>query len=119
MSTQQLRPISSFIPRSHQQLFHGQGEVKVWNLLRNQQAGHLKAALWCELEAKGSVGEHFQEEFSEVIIGIQGEGYAQLGHENYKIAAGICIYLPQGQTIKIINDQNQPLTYLIIKAGTT
>ena len=116
LTMKQLTPISSFIPHSHHQLFDGQGEVKVWDLLRHQQAGNFKSALWCELEAKGSVGEHFQKEFSEIIIGIQGQGYAQLGYENYSIAPGICIYLPQGQILKIVNDQSQPLTYLIIKA---
>ena len=116
MSLNQLRPISSFIPHTHHQLFNGEGEVKVWNLLRRQQAGHFKAALWCELESNGSVGEHYQKDFSELIIGIQGQGYAHLGHENYVVCSGSCIYLPKGKTLNIVNEQDQPLTYLIIKA---
>ena len=119
MSKDNIQPISSFLPRSQQELFDGKGEVKIWNLLRQPDQEPFKAVLWCELEGNGSVGTHYQKEYPEMIVCLQGSGSAVIGHEIFALAPGICVYLAQGQTLALKNEANLPLTYLIIKADQT
>ena len=57
-------------------LFGGEGTVTVWDLLGRAAAPPFTAILGCELEARGSVGRHVQEEFAEIVIGLEGEGVA-------------------------------------------
>jgi mannose-6-phosphate isomerase-like protein (cupin superfamily) len=116
MSKDNIQPISSFLPRSQHDLFSGKGEVKIWNLLRRPDQEPFKAILWCELEGNGSVGTHYQKEYPEIIVCLQGHGSAVIGHETFALAPGICVHLAQGQTLALKNEANHPLTYLIIKA---
>ena len=55
------------------ELFGGRGEVRVWSLL-DTEADPFTAVLSCELAPGGSVGRHVQEEFPEIVIGVEGHG---------------------------------------------
>lgn len=97
------------------ELFGGRGEVRVWSLL--DAAGPFTAVLWCELAPDGSVGRHVQEEFAEVVIGVEGQGEATVDGLRHGLSAGDAVYLPLGSVLAIENrSQSAPLRYLIVKA---
>ena len=97
-------------------LFGGAGEVKVWSLLRPDALDPFRAALWCELEPKGSVGAHVQEQYPELVICLAGEGVVSAGGQAYTFIPGACVPLAQGEILRIENRLDAPLSYLIIKA---
>jgi quercetin dioxygenase-like cupin family protein len=100
-------------------LFGGSGTVEVWDLLGSQDAGPFRAALACELAPGGSVGTHVQEEYAEIVVGLDGAGTATVGGREIALHAGALCYLALGQTLSICNDSTEaPLRYLIIKAGS-
>ena len=75
------------------------------------------AVLWCSLEANGDVGRHRQQDDPEIVIGISGEGVAQVGNREHALVCGTMVYLPLGQVLSIRNiHSTKPLVYLIIKA---
>ncbi len=104
------------IPDTRIDLFGGTGTVKVWNLMTGP-AAPFTAALWCELEAGGSVGRHRQEQFAEIVIGVEGRGEATVGDVAHPLNVGDMVHLPLGSVLSLRNLSGEtPLRYLIIKA---
>jgi quercetin dioxygenase-like cupin family protein len=96
-------------------LFGGHGEVRIWSLL-DAAAGQFTAILSCELSPGGSVGQHVQQEFPEVVIGVEGEGEASVDGRVQALRSGDTVYLPLGSVLAIANrSQDAPLRYLIVK----
>jgi quercetin dioxygenase-like cupin family protein len=99
-------------------LFGGRGEVRVWNLLQ-QAAEPFTAVLSCELAPGGAVGRHLQEQFPELVIGVEGDGEATVDGQVAALSSGDVIYLPLGSILTIENRSvNTPLRYLIVKAAS-
>jgi len=99
-------------------LFDGVGTVKVWSLLQ-ERAEPFTAVLSCELDPSGHVGRHKQQEFPEIIIGIEGDGEATIGGVRRALGPGDTVYLPLGEVMELRNlSESAPLRYLIIKART-
>ncbi len=104
-------------PDIRHDLFGGRGAVKVYNLAR-APIPPFTAALWCELEPGGSVGRHRQENFPEIVIGIEGDGEATVGDRAFALGPGAVVHLPLGSVLSLRNnDEHAPLRYLIIKAS--
>lgn len=100
----------------HENLFGGQGEVRVEDLLGGDALGTFTAVLRCELAPGGSVGRHVQEHFPELVVGISGEGVAHVDHAALPLVAGSAVPLPLGSTLAIDNHSDvEPLRYMIIK----
>ncbi len=104
-------------PWTRRDLFRGQGEVKVWDLIGQREAGAFKAALWCELEAGGRVGGHVQEVCPELVVCLGGRGEAWVGEVCHSLAPGGCVYLPLGATLRLCASGEGPLFYLILKVS--
>jgi quercetin dioxygenase-like cupin family protein len=103
-------------PDPRENLFGGVGTVKVWDLLR-RAAPPFTAVLACELDPGGRIGRHLQNEFPEIVVGIEGLGEAIVGKQQFGLRPGDVVYLPLGQTLEIINhSETERLQYLIIKA---
>jgi quercetin dioxygenase-like cupin family protein len=109
-------------PRSHRahdvraNLFGGTGDVSVFSLLGGD-ASPFTAVLWCELSPGGSVGPHVQQEFPEIVIGIEGDGAATVNGAPYSLGSGDVVHLPLGSVLSLENRSSErPLTYLIVKA---
>ena len=116
MSTEtKLQPHPLFKVKLKEELFGGKGEVKVWNLLAQRLMGGFKACLWCELEAGGAVGKHYQESYDELIICISGAGTATINGECFAFESGIPVFLKMGQTLELRAGSKQALVYLIVK----
>lgn len=100
-------------------LFGGRGAVRVWDLLGARAAAPFTAALFCELDPGGSVGRHVQEEFAELVIGLEGEGEARVDDRAYPLGPGEVVHLPLGAILAIENRAtDRPLRYLIVKASS-
>ena len=100
----------------HENLFGGRGQVRVWDLLTGP-AEPFTAVLSCELAAGGAVGTHVQEEFSEIVIGLGGDGNAIIDGGSHPLRAGSVVFLPLGSTLSLRNrSDTEPLSYLIVKA---
>lgn len=97
-------------------LFGGQGEVKIWDLLGREVLAPFSAALACELEPGGSVGAHVQQRDPELVICLDGEGTAQINGAPVQLRPGALARLPHGSTLAIRNAGEGPLRYLIVKA---
>lgn len=99
-------------------LFGGQGSVQVWDLLRGAALPPFMAVLGCELEPGGSVGRHQQQQFPEVVIGLAGEGEAEVDGQPRRLGPGDVVHLPHGAVLAIRNRSSaEPLRYLIVKAN--
>ena len=97
-------------------LFGGRGEVRVASLLAGE-APPFTAVLWCELAPGGSVGPHVQEEFPEMVIGLDGDGSATVDGRVEPLVPGSAVYLPLGSVLSIENRAKEAsLQYLIVKA---
>jgi quercetin dioxygenase-like cupin family protein len=97
-------------------LFGGTGDVRVCSLL-DGDAAPFTAVLWCELTPGGSVGRHVQEEFPEIIIGLDGDGAATVDGALRSLGPGEVVHLPLGAVLSIENrSPERALTYLIVKA---
>jgi quercetin dioxygenase-like cupin family protein len=97
-------------------LFGGNATVRVWNL-DPAPLPPFTAALACELDAGGAVGLHVQQEFAEIVIGISGDGRAQVDGAPHTLAGGSVVQLPLGARLAIENTSaTEPLRYLILKA---
>ncbi len=100
----------------HENLFGGQGEVRVEDLLGDAALGAFTAVLRCELAPGGNVGRHVQEHFPELVIGISGEGIARVDDAALPLVAGSVVQLPLGSTLAIDNHSDvEPLRYMIVK----
>jgi quercetin dioxygenase-like cupin family protein len=103
-------------PDPRENLFGGVGTVKVWDLLR-RSAPPFTAVLACELDPGGRVGRHQQDEYPEIVVGIEGLGEAIVGKQQFGLRPGDVVFLPLGETLEIINHSDTAaLQYLIIKA---
>jgi len=103
-------------PALRADLFGGSGTVKVSSLL-NGPAEPFTAVLSCELAPKGHVGRHIQQEFPEIVIGLEGDGQVIIGGAPHALTPGVTVYLPLGEVMELRNhSETQPLRYLIIKA---
>ncbi len=103
-------------PDIRRDLFGGTGAVKVYNLDPSPMPP-FAAALWCELEAGGSVGRHLQEHYPEIVIGLEGDGEATVGQQAFPLKAGSVVQLPLGSVLSLRNLSSEaPLRYLILKA---
>jgi quercetin dioxygenase-like cupin family protein len=99
-------------------LFGGQGEVRVWSLLSGA-AGPFTAVLSCMLAPGGSVGSHRQEQFPELVIGLEGDGAATVDGTVLPLRPGDVVYLPLGSILSIANRSHEAtLSYLIVKASS-
>ena len=98
-------------------LFGGTGSVLVHDLLDGRAAEPFTAVLFCELDPGGSVGEHRQQEFPELVVGLDGDGQATVDGAPCPLVAGSVVHLPLGSSLSVTNRSDaQPLRYLIIKA---
>jgi len=98
-------------------LFGGAGAVEIWNIMPQTGAPPFTAALWCRLEPGGDVGQHVQQAFPEVVIGVKGFGQAIVDDHAHPLTSGAMVYLPLGARLSLRNlSQDDPLEYLIIKA---
>ncbi|MCB9755484.1 MAG: cupin domain-containing protein [Myxococcales bacterium] len=98
-------------------LFGGHGTVQVWDLLAGRAAPPFAAALSCELAAGGLVGPHKQDQFPEIVIGLEGQGQARVNGVVQPLNPGDVVHLPLGHVLELRNaSQVEPLRYLIIKA---
>lgn len=110
--------IDRIMPTLQVDLFGGRGEVRVWNLLSGA-AGPFQAVLSCALAPGASVGRHVQEEFAELVIGVEGDGETTVDGESHALQPGDVVYLPLGSVLSIQNRSSEaPLCYLIVKAMT-
>jgi len=105
-------------PFVREALFGGEGEVRVWDLLAGHNAAPFTAVLSCELAPSGHVGRHRQDRWAEIVIVLEGEGYARVADVAQGIESGTVLHLPCGQTLELRNrSQTDPLRYLIIKSA--
>ena len=104
-------------PHEQEALFEGTGTVAVWDLLGRISAPPFSAVLSCELEPNGVVGKHVQQRDPEILVGLSGDGEAEVDGGVHALVAGAVIYLAHGQTLSIRNrSTEEPLRYMIIKA---
>jgi quercetin dioxygenase-like cupin family protein len=106
-------------PDLREGLFGGQGVVRVWNLLADHRSAPkpFTAVLSCELDPGGSVGRHSQEQFPEIVIGLEGSGEATVDGREQALDPGDVVHLPLGSVLALRNrSDSEPLRYLIIKA---
>jgi quercetin dioxygenase-like cupin family protein len=111
-------PIGHGPPRVRTDLFGGRGTVLVWDLLRGAAAPPpFRAVLSCELAEGGRVGRHKQDDFDEIVIGIDGCGEARVDGHAIPLGPGAVVHLPLGASLELVNERNDaPLRYLIVKA---
>jgi quercetin dioxygenase-like cupin family protein len=103
-------------PDRRQELFGGTGEVRVWSLMTGDLPP-FDCVLGCELDPGGSVGAHVQDRCTEVIIVTEGAGHARVGDQSIRLAPGVVVRLPLGETLALRNGStSEPLRYLIVKA---
>lgn len=97
-------------------LFGGSGTVRIWSLIK-RQLPRFSAVLWCELEPGGSVGRHVQQEASEIVVVLEGEGLAHVSGKPQTLQPGAVVSLPLGDQLELNNTSDcEPLRYLIVKA---
>ncbi|MEZ4238910.1 MAG: cupin domain-containing protein [Myxococcota bacterium] len=102
----------------HRGLFGGQGLVTVRDLLRGRPAPPFPAVLGCTLSPGGSVGRHRQEQFPEIVVGLAGDGEAEVDGVAWPLGPGDVVHLPLGSVLSLRNrSAAEPLEYLIVKAG--
>ncbi|MCA9583535.1 MAG: cupin domain-containing protein [Myxococcales bacterium] len=98
-------------------LFGGQGEVRLWDLLgAATAAAPFTTVLWCELAPGGRVGAHRQADDAELVIGLGGQGRAFVGDVEHALGEGAVVSLPLGAILRLENLGDAPLRYLIVKA---
>ncbi len=104
------------VPARRAALFGGTGEVTVWSLLTGS-AEPFTAVLSCALEPGGSVGAHVQDEFPEIVVGLDGDGEATVDGAPLALGPGDVVHLPLRAVLTLRNRSHEaPLYYLIIKA---
>ncbi|HHO52772.1 MAG TPA: cupin domain-containing protein [Deltaproteobacteria bacterium] len=113
-------PIERGRPSLRADLFGGSGGVKVWDLLAGVSMEPFTAVLSCELAPAGVVGRHRQEAFPEIVLGLEGDGVANVDGTEQPLGPGDVVWLPLGSFLALRNRSDQsPLRYLIIKARDT
>ena len=104
-------------PFRQQDLFGGQGEVRIWDLFGTTHLPPFESVLACELDPDGSVGAHRQATADEILVILEGQATAGVDGEQRHLAVGSLVALPMGSLMTLKNlDEERPLRYLIIKA---
>jgi mannose-6-phosphate isomerase-like protein (cupin superfamily) len=104
-------------PDKRSNLFGGEGEVLIWNLMGARPMFPFTALLLCELSPNGSVGAHVQQASHEMLLVVEGQGVATVGTTNHPLEPGAVIHLPLGERLALQNSSpDRGLRYLIIKA---
>ena len=104
-------------PFRQQDLFGGQGEVRIWDLFGTTHLPPFEAVLACELDPGGSVGAHRQATADELLVVLEGQATAGVDGEQRHLETGSLVALPLGSLMTLKNrDGERPLRYLIIKA---
>lgn len=104
-------------PYRQRDLFGGEGEVLVYNLLGRRAIPPFEAVLACELAPGGSVGAHVQQTAHEILIVTDGEGTATVDGEPQSLRPGAVVLLPLGTELTLENgSDSELLRYLIVKA---
>ncbi|MEQ1564296.1 MAG: cupin domain-containing protein [Myxococcota bacterium] len=104
-------------PVERENLFGGAGVVSVWDLLEGGVAPPFTAVLGCRLSPGGSVGRHHQDQFPEIVIGLSGDGEAEVDGALTGLGPGDVVHLPLGSTLALRNRSSiEPFRYLIVKA---
>ena len=107
-------------PHRQNDLFGGEGEVLVYNLLGRQSIPPFEAVLACELAPGGAVGAHVQQSAHEIVVITEGEGVAHVDGEPQNLVSGTVVFLPYGKQLTLKNaSESAPLRYLIIKSHAT
>ncbi len=97
-------------------LFGGEGAVRIWSCLPSGSTEPFKVALWCQLDPSGFVGSHRQTEYPEVVLCVGGIGRAVVGGQAHSLVRGNAVYLPLGATLSLHNESDEvALEYVIIK----
>lgn len=110
-------PFGDRAPFVRQDLFGGVGAVRVHDLLAGRPAPPFGAVLGCELAPGGSVGRHRQQDLPEIVIGLDGDGEAEVDGVAAPLGPGDVVHLPLGSVLAIRNrSADSPLRYLIVKA---
>jgi glyoxylate utilization-related uncharacterized protein len=61
-----------------------------------------------------------QQDFPEIVIGVEGEGEARVNGAVHVLDASHAVYLPLGAALEIVNrSEREPLCYLIVKARSS
>jgi quercetin dioxygenase-like cupin family protein len=111
-------PFGDRAPFARDALFGGKGTVHVWNLLGPAAAAPFTAVLGCTLVPGGSVGRHRQDEYPEIVIGLEGDGEAEVDGRICGLGPGDVVHLPLGSVLALRNrSDREPLRYLIVKAA--
>lgn len=98
-------------------LFGGNGEVSVQDLLGQVAMPPFAAILACELAPSGKVGAHHQTGADEIVICIGGSGTISVDGKSKPFTPGVVAYLALGQLLAIENGSpSNKLQYFIIKA---
>lgn len=104
-------------PFERADLFGGQGLVRIWNLMGRAAMPPFDAVLACELAPGGHVGNHRQQDASEVVIALAGRGVATVNGAEQPLQVGSLVYLPLGALLSLQNSsETEPLRYLIVKS---
>jgi quercetin dioxygenase-like cupin family protein len=104
-------------PFRQQDLFGGQGEVRIWDLFGTTHLPPFESVLACELDPDGSVGAHRQATADEILVILEGQATAGVDGEKRHLEVGSLVALPMGSLMTLKNlDEERPLRYLIIKA---
>ena len=104
-------------PFERHRLFGGDGAVRVWDLAGGTPMPPFTAILGCELDPGGSVGRHRQDQYPEVVIGLAGDGEAQVDGRTATLGPGDVVHLPLGAVLSLRNrSATDVLRYLIVKA---
>lgn len=105
-------------PFLREALFGGKGTVRVWDLLGAGEAAPFTAVLGCSLVPGGSVGRHRQDAYPEIVIGLDGDGEAEVDGRVTRLGPGDVVHLPLGSVLALKNcSDREPLRYLIVKAS--
>lgn len=105
-------------PSRRQDLFGGEGEVLVWDLLKGEVAAPFTSVLSCQLAPGGRVGRHRQERFPELVIGLSAHGEARVDGEVSPFGPGAVVHVPLGATLELVNESTTTsMAYLIVKAS--
>ena len=99
------------------ELFGGTGAVRVWDL--GPTPPPFTAALFCELDPGGRVGEHLQRTEQEIIVVVGGEAVLYVNGRAHACVEGSAVPLPLGATLAIDNaSPTEVVRYVIVKAKT-
>jgi mannose-6-phosphate isomerase-like protein (cupin superfamily) len=103
-------------PERREALFGGRGCVLVESLA-GALCAPFSAAINCELDVAGRVGEHVQAEDDELVMVLGGEGLVFVNGASRAVHAGAVVAVTLGQRLAIENTGRVPLRYLIVKAA--